>query len=385
MQQTGLQNQTIYGSAGLSAIGYPVRVMVKPPTPSTSASSGPSLRDRLGAFLVERHPFVAETVLRCLGDPLNDPAVDMAALRKTVATTFVETFSAVLPATVPDPAPGVTGAVRLGQEIERLIDDVDGFFHREQIGSSLRDEERLELLRGMLLTRAIDIQLKNFYLGGHVRYRGLPFQGKGFRSLGQEAIYGAPLRMRRGDDWSAEDGSWRGDVVAPLIRDLGAALAMDSSPSAVQQVLAAQMGKAGSPMEGRDLHIGNFRRGVLPATAPLSISTLTVSGLAMAFSQEASERVAVSFIGEGGSSLGEWHEAINLCAARKLPAIFCIQNNQTALATPVPEQTAVRTFADKAAGYGLPGVTIDGTDPEAVAAAFALGGRSRTPTARVRR
>ena len=53
--------------------------------------------------------------------------------------------------------------------------------------------------------------------------------------------------------------------------------------------------------------------------------------MAMAFSREGSQRVAVSFIGEGGSSLGEWHEAINLCAARRLPAIFCIQNNQTAL------------------------------------------------------
>ncbi|HEX7778103.1 MAG TPA: thiamine pyrophosphate-dependent enzyme, partial [Vicinamibacterales bacterium] len=75
-------------------------------------------------------------------------------------------------------------------------------------------------------------------------------------------------------------------------------------------------------------------------------------------------------IGEGGSSLGEWHEAINMCAARRLPVIFCLQNNQTALSTPVPEQSAVRVFADKAAGYGMPGITIDGTDPDAIAAAF---------------
>src|SRR5206468_1816018 len=63
--------------------------------------------------------------------------------------------------------------------------------------------------------------------------------------------------------------------------------------------------------------------------------------------------------------------AINLCAARRLPAIFCIQNNQTARSTPVADQSAVRTFAEKAAGYGVPGVTIDGTDPDAIAAAFA--------------
>src|SRR5512142_1094755 len=90
----------------------------------------------------------------------------------------------------------------------------------------------------------------------------------------------------------------------------------------------------------------------------------------MAFALEKSERVAVSFVGEGATSLGEWHEAINACAARKLPAIFCVQNNQTALSTPVREQSAVRVFAEKASGYGVPAVTIDGTDPEAIFAAF---------------
>jgi pyruvate/2-oxoglutarate/acetoin dehydrogenase E1 component/TPP-dependent pyruvate/acetoin dehydrogenase alpha subunit len=138
----------------------------------------------------------------------------------------------------------------------------------------------------------------------------------------------------------------------------------------VRTVLSAQMAKSGPPMNGKDLHIGDFSWGVLPATAPLAIPTLTAAGLAMAYQRDGSGRVAVSFIGEGGSSLGEWHEAINLCAARKLPAIFCIQNNQTALSTPVSEQSAVRVFADKAIGYGVPGITMDGTDPEAIAAAF---------------
>src|SRR5262249_62039020 len=82
---------------------------------------------------------------------------------------------------------------------------------------------------------------------------------------------------------------------------------------------------------------------------------------------------------EGGTSLGEWHEAINLCAARKLPAVFCVQNNQTALSTPVRDQAAVRVFAEKAAGYGIPGITIDGTDPERIAAAFTwAAGRARS-------
>jgi 2-oxoisovalerate dehydrogenase E1 component len=135
--------------------------------------------------------------------------------------------------------------------------------------------------------------------------------------------------------------------------------------------LNAQMGKTGPPMGGKDLHIGDFDAGILPASAPLAISTLTIAGLAMAFARDGSARVAVSFIGEGGASLGEWHEAINLCAARRLPAIFCLENNQTALSTPLREQSAVRVFADKAAGYGIPGITIDGTDADAIAAAFA--------------
>src|SRR5207237_4309345 len=109
---------------------------------------------------------------------------------------------------------------------------------------------------------------------------------------------------------------------------------------------------------------------LLPPARPLGVSTLTLAGIAMAFAREDAGRVAVSFIGEGGSSLGEWHEAINLCAARRLPAVFCVENNQTALSTPVAEQSAARVFADKAVGYGIPGVTIDGTDPDAVAAAF---------------
>ena len=124
-------------------------------------------------------------------------------------------------------------------------------------------------------------------------------------------------------------------------------------------------------MGGKDLHIGDWEWGILPATAPLSISTMSIAGIALAFAREGSQRVAVSFIGDGGSSLGEWHEAINVCAARRLPAIFCIENNQIALSTPVSAQSAVRVFADKARGYGIPGITIDGTDPDEVAAAFA--------------
>src|SRR3954462_11167526 len=130
------------------------------------------------------------------------------------------------------------------------------------------------------------------------------------------------------------------------------------------------MGNAGPPMNGKDLHVGDFDRGILPAMAPLGSPALTIAGIAMAMKMRGAETVAISFVGEGTTSLGEWHEAINACAARKLPAVFCVQNNQTALSTTIAEQSAVRVFADKAIGYGIPAITIDGTDPDAIAAAF---------------
>ncbi|HUP61050.1 MAG TPA: thiamine pyrophosphate-dependent enzyme [Thermoanaerobaculia bacterium] len=240
----------------------------------------------------------------------------------------------------------------------------------EAIAASLTREEKIEILRGMLLTRATDNRLKQFFTGGEVRWRNTSFQGKGFRSLGQEAIYAACIRLRRGPALSGAEGPF-GDVISPMIRDLGAVLAMHNAPETVRMVLNAQMGKAGPPMNGKDLHVGDWAHGVFPAMAPLGSPALTLAGVAMAFALRRESRVVVSFIGEGATSLGEWHEAINTCAARKLPAVFCVQNNQTALSTPVHENSAARRFADKAVGYGIPGITIDGTDPEAIASTFA--------------
>jgi 2-oxoisovalerate dehydrogenase E1 component len=342
-----------------------------------TATAAPALWRRLLAFVAEHHPFalggVAEALEGIAGGEATASAAGIEGLRALARARLERRLDGLPPALAAETetTPGITAAARLGGARAELIEAVDGFLRREAIAASFSDEERRELLRGMALTRATDNQLKQFFLGGAVRWGGTAFQGKGFRSLGQEAIYAAPLRLRRGPRWRRADGRFSGDVVAPLIRDLGAALAMRPEPEAVRMALAAQMGKAGSPMGGKDFHIGDMTWGVLPATAPLSISTVTVAGLAMAFAMQGEGRVAVSFIGEGGTSLGEWHEAINLCAVRRLPAIFCVQNNQTALSTPVGEQSAARLFADKAAGYGIPGLTLDGTDPEAIAAAFA--------------
>jgi TPP-dependent pyruvate/acetoin dehydrogenase alpha subunit len=132
---------------------------------------------------------------------------------------------------------------------------------RAAIEASLTPDERREILRGMLLTRATDNRLRAFFTSGEVRYRNVPFQGKGFRSLGQEAIYAAALRLRRGAAYRGAGGAWTGDVIGPVIRDLGVALAMRPEPATVRMVLNAQMGKTGPPFDGKDLHIGGFEWG----------------------------------------------------------------------------------------------------------------------------
>ena len=339
--------------------------------------AGGGLRERFAAFVIERHPFAASVASDALAAAEHESSADdvdrVDRLRTRLETELRERLRDVSPpiaAESPDATPGVTAQDRFQTAVDELVADCHDFLTRAAIRESLSADERREILRGMVLTRATDNRLKTLFTGGEVRYGDAAFQGKGFRSLGQEAIYAAGIRLRRGEQYR-EAGGWRGDVIAPVIRDLGVALAMRPTADTVRMVLSAQMGKAGPPMDGKDLHIGDFSWGILPAAAPLAIGSLTLAGMALTFLREGRGQVALSFIGEGGSSLGEWHEAINLCAARRLPAVFCVQNNQTALSTPVCEQSAVRVFADKASGYGIPGITIDGTDPDEIAAAFA--------------
>jgi len=343
---------------------------------SAELSKLTGISSRFGAFVAERHPLaLQEAVAAFVSIARGTSTFDARTLDSLRAPLRRELARRVEPRLLAEglgeTTPGVSAAARLAQAREELLDTCDGFLHREAIRASLTRDERREMLRGMVLTRATDNQLKTFFNSGEIRYGQTPFQGKGFRSLGQEAVYAVAIRLHRGAAYRSTTGEWTGDVVAPLIRDLGVALAMRPEPAAVRMVLNAQMAKAGPPLDGKDLHLGDFEWGILPPAAPLTIASLTSAGLALAFARQRARRVVITFVGDGGSSLGEWHEAINVCAARRLPAVFCIENNQTALSTPLSDQTAVRVFADKAAGYGIPGITIDGTDPDAIAAAFA--------------
>jgi 2-oxoisovalerate dehydrogenase E1 component len=343
----------------------------------SGAASG-DLAERFAAFVAERHPLACGLAAEAFAaaarlvnaNPETRPDARFTELQNRLETELRERLNAGSTAVAIETTPGVTASERFQSAVAELVADCRDFLTRESLRASLTGDERREILRGMILTRATDNRLKLLFTGGEVRYGDASFQGKGFRSLGQEAIYAAGIRLRRGEAYR-QGGEWHGDVIAPVIRDLGVALSMRPTADAVRMVLSAQMAKAGPPMDGKDLHIGDLSWGILPAAAPLAIGSLTIAGMAMAFWRAGEGRVALSFIGEGGSSLGEWHEAINLCAARRLPAVFCVQNNQTALSTPTREQSAVRVFADKAVGYGIPGLTIDGTDPDEIAAAFA--------------
>ncbi|MDH3746445.1 MAG: thiamine pyrophosphate-dependent enzyme, partial [Acidobacteriota bacterium] len=248
---------------------------------------------------------------------------------------------------------------------------VAGFFERRRIKASITPAERLEMFRAMLLTRLVDDRLKAAFGDAKVEWQGYVSPQKGFRSTGQEAIVGAALRLRRPGNGataaSSETGpeDYDGDVISPLIRDLGALLMFMPDPL---HPLLVQAGKAGTPVGGRDLHAGDFGQGVLPPAAPLAIAAQTLVGVAYGFKLRRQDRVCVAFIGDGGSSLGEWHEAVNFAAVQGLNVVFVVENNQWALGTHVSEQSACHRFALKATGYGIPGVTLFGNDPDEVAA-----------------
>ncbi len=254
--------------------------------------------------------------------------------------------------------PGASAGDAAGWSRTVLRELIEGYFRRQEIQATLTPEERREVFRVMVLSRALDDLMAKMFHEKSMAWEGHPSPQKGFRGFGQEAVAGLPLRLRRGSE--------QGDIACPLIRGLPITLMYTDDPEAV---VLSQVGKLGSIFGGRDLHTGNLEKGVLPPTAPLAIGTQTLVGMAYAAKLRKEDRVFLSMMGEGGSSLGEWHEAVNFASVQKLNLIFVIENNHWALGTHWKDQTAAARFALKAAGYGIPGITIFGNDPDEVAAA----------------
>lgn len=254
--------------------------------------------------------------------------------------------------------PGTTAGDAAGWVRSALRELIEGYYRRQEIKASLTADERRQVFRVMVLSRALDDLMLKMFQEKAIAWEGHASPQKGFRGTGQEAVAGLPLRLRRGSE--------QGDIACPLIRGLPITLMYTDDPEAV---VLSQVGKKGSVFDGRDLHTGNLDKGVLPPTAPLAIGTQTLVGMAYAAKLRKEDRVFLSVMGEGGSSLGEWHEAVNFAAVQKLNVIFVIENNHWALGTHWKEQSAAARFALKGAGYGMPGVTIFGNDPDEVAAA----------------
>ena len=258
------------------------------------------------------------------------------------------------------------------RRISHLIVDLRLCLRRLAYYMATTMENRLEWQRLMTRTRAMDAHLKEVFFSGMETPDGSRFGGKGFRSTWQEGVVAVATALKRAEKPNkahAPGNGYEGDLVAPMIRDVGLALAMGDT---VVDVMAAQMGKAGSNQNGghegaggRDLHIGAWHVGVLPPTAPLPIASATMTGLAFAAWKQSLNRFHVACIGEGASSSGEYWEAINLAGARGLPICYVLQNNQIALDTPPAHQSGVELWADKAIAMGFPAWTIDGSDPAA--------------------
>ena len=203
-----------------------------------------------------------------------------------------------------------------------------------------------EGFRWMLLARTVEEKIAALYHAGKI-------VGGVYLGRGQEA-FSAALAMNL--------DRARGDIYSPLIRDQAGRMAFGEP---VLDAMRTYLGSALGPMRGRD---GNIHRGTPGTGIPAMISHLgsmlsVVCGMLMArrFRGETGI-VGAAAIGEGGTSTGAWHEAMNLAAVEKLPLVVAVANNQFAYSTPASRQFACDSLVDRARGYGIDGHSVDGTD-----------------------
>jgi TPP-dependent pyruvate/acetoin dehydrogenase alpha subunit len=210
----------------------------------------------------------------------------------------------------------------------------------------LQPEDRVWLLRAMLLMRGIEERAMSLYRQGKV-------PGSFYDGFGQEAVSaGAAFAM------APEDR------LCILHRDLAAHLIRGVSPV---RILSQYMGRAGGITAGRDgnVHFGDRHLGCVGMVSMLPDMMLVATGMAMAFKLRGERRCALTWFGDGSTSRGDFHEAMNWAGVQKLPVVFVLENNQYAYSTPLSKQFAVDPVA-RAAAYGFAGETVDGNDCEAM-------------------
>jgi TPP-dependent pyruvate/acetoin dehydrogenase alpha subunit len=209
----------------------------------------------------------------------------------------------------------------------------------------LTRDQRLELYYYMRLTRSLEERLVNLY-------RQTKVVGGLFRSLGQEAdAVGSAYALDRS----------KGDILSPLIRNLGSMLVQGATPV---EILRQYMAKGDSPTRGRELniHFGDTVRGFIGQISHLGDMVPVMAGVTLSFKLRKQPRVGLVYVGDGATSTGAFHEGLNFAAVQRCPLVVIVENNGYAYSTPTTKQTACASFKDKAVGYGIPGVRTDGND-----------------------
>jgi 2-oxoisovalerate dehydrogenase E1 component len=211
---------------------------------------------------------------------------------------------------------------------------------------NLGGDELKQLYRMLLFPRMIEEKMLLLLRQGRL--------SKWFSGIGQEAIAVGVTAALRADDW-----------VLPMHRNLGVFTARDLD---LQRLLRQLLGKDGGLTKGRDrtFHFGRLEKHIVGMISHLGAMLPVANGLALAARLRGESRVAATFTGDGATSEGDFHEALNLAAVWKLPVLFVIENNQWGLSTPSQEQYACKQLADRALGYGMPGTIVDGNDVLAV-------------------
>ena len=217
--------------------------------------------------------------------------------------------------------------------------------------AALTSEQKLEIFYWMVLARTFDEGMVSLWKQG----RGL---GGTFSQRGHEAVsVGSAFAL------APED------IIAPMHRDIGAYFLRGLTP---RRVFGNLLGKAIGVSGGRDANIhgmGDLSLNIVGYISHIPMSMPITLGVAMSLKLRNEAKVAMTYVGDGGSNAGLWHETLNMAALYKVPYVLIVENNQYAYSTHVSEQMPIENIADRAAGYNMPGTIVDGNDVEAVYAA----------------
>ncbi len=205
----------------------------------------------------------------------------------------------------------------------------------------------LSLYRTMLLIRQFEERVKFLFLEGIM-------PGTIHQYQGQEAVAAGVCAALNADD-----------VITSTHRPHGHAIARGVG---VEPMMHELFGKVTGCCHGKggSMHIGDLDKGMVPAIAIVGGNVPIATGIALAFKMRKEKRVAVSFMGDGATNEGAFHEAVNMGAIWSLPVVYVIENNLYSASTPIAQTVKLKHLSDRAAGYGIPGVTVDGNDVLAV-------------------